>query len=309
MTLQIAARLKPFCHRPGAVCIVPFTSCQVQAFPTRLRFVDLLSGKSWEERLDWKGPVEGFTVELDLERGCVALFGRTAEGFRRVWIEGTEVRYKQPAVKSGDLERLSLGKHTKLDWDLVWRRMNLEEIVPILFRLGQLVPQSEAASPIFRFLEFSDKRKIASQLICFLKAGFHGILAPRLEDEEFQGIVETGVSRGSPLALLTEGYRVLRGLFFQEREGAFSLLPTLPPEFHAGRLVHLRSLQGDLLSFEWSKKVLRRAFLKPAVSREIFLCLQPSLQSYRINKKVRQNVEKPLLLEEGQTIFLDRFEK
>ncbi|MBP7074115.1 MAG: hypothetical protein KBA81_01875 [Rhabdochlamydiaceae bacterium] len=295
-------KLKPFSHLPGTFCIIPETSCQVQVFPALLRFTDFSTGKTWDEKL-WKGPVEGFTLELDLEKGYVEVFGKTAVGFKR--------RQIGERFKTDHLEHLSLGKHTKLDWELVLRRLNMEEMVPVLFQLGQLVPESTAQTPILNFLKFSDKTEVAKQLKLFFKTGFHGLMAPRLIDEDFQGIIEEGPegkAEGSPLALLREGYIALRALFFTEDEG-FSLLPNLPPEFHAGRLVNLRSSMGDIISIEWSKKLLKKVYIKPAKTREIPLTIQKSLCSFRINQKIRQEVKKPLSLIEGKTLFLDRFEK
>ncbi len=304
MTIEIAARLKPFCHLPGTFCIIPLTSLQVQAFPTLLRYTDLQTGKTWDQALDWKGPVEGFTVELDLEKGSVEVFGKTAEGFRRLKI--------QEAKLERSLERLSLGKHTKLDWELVCRRMDMEEMVPVLFQLGQLVPETPevhvAATPILKFLEFGDKTEIAQQMTCFFKTGFHGMMAPRLCDEDLQGIAEKGPVSGSPLALLRRGYEAVRALFFVDQNG-FAFLPNLPPQFHAGRLVNLRTAQGDLISIEWSKKLLKKVVIKPGTTREVLLTLQKSLHTFRVNKKIKHDVKNPLLLTAGKTLFLDRFEK
>lgn len=298
MTIEIAARLKPFCHKIGTICVIPHSSIQVEVFPTVLRFVDLVTGKVWEEKLDWKGPVEGFTVELDLEKGCLEVFGKTADGFRKKKIGGE---------KKGLVEHLSLGKHTKLDWELVLRRMNMEEMVPVLFQLGQMVPEVEGKTPILQFLEFGDKREVARQLTLFFKTGFHGMMAPRLTDDDFQGIVERGETEGSPLTLLRRGYKAIRSLFFREEEG-FSFLPNLPPEFHAGRMVNLRTEAGDEISIEWSKKLIKKVMIKPGRTREVNLTFQKSLSTFRINRKKKHAVREPLALTAGQTVFLDRYE-
>jgi hypothetical protein len=300
MTIEISARLKPFCHRLGTSCVIPGTCLQLQAFPTLLRYTDLLVGKSWDEKLDWKGPVEGFTIQLDLEKGGIEVFGKTAQGFRRVKV--SENRPPQA------LERLSLGKHTKLDWELVCRRMSVEELVPVLFLLGQLTPTAEGTTPILKFLEFSNKQEVVKQLTLFFKAGFHGLMAPRLQDEELQGIVEEGPTSGSPLVLLSQGYKAVRSLFFIEQDG-FSLLPNLPPEFHAGRLVNIRTTHGDLISIEWSKKQLKKVIIHPAETREVMLTTQKFLTRFRINKRLKADIKNPLLLVAGKTLFLDRFEK
>src|SRR6185436_14989612 len=143
--ITIKARLKPFSHVPGIVTMIPGTSICVRAFPMKLVFTDLLSGKMWEEGLGWKGPVEGFTVEMDLDKGGVSIFGKTREGFRRHWIAG-EKRV---------VERLSLGKHTRLEWEDVRRRMSVEEIAPVLFALGQGAPSAEGTSPALSLLHFT----------------------------------------------------------------------------------------------------------------------------------------------------------
>ena len=300
--MKIAARLKPFCHRPGTMCLIPHTTQMVQAFPTLLRFTDLITGKKWEEKLDWKGPVEGFTVELDLEKGCVEIFGKTAGGFRR-----HKILHKMQG-KSSHVERLSLGKHTKLDWELVCRRMDMEEMAPVLFQLGQQVAVAQGKTPILNFLGFGEKTEVAGQLTAFFKTGFHGMLAPRLVDDDFQGIVEEGEVDGSPLVLLRKGYEALRALFFVENDG-FSLLPNLPPEFHAGRLLDLRTSEGDLISMEWSKKQLKKVVIKPGKTRDVQLTPQKFLHTFRINKKLKHDVKKVLPLVAGITLFLDRFEK
>jgi hypothetical protein len=297
--IEIAAKLKPFSHLPGTACVIPLTTLQVQVFPTLLRFKDLQTGKTWDEQLGWKGPVEGFTVELDLEKGSVEIFGKTADGFRRKTIQEKKPQH---------LERLSLGKHTKLDWELVLRRMDMEEMAPVLFQLGQLVPGSAATSPLLTFLDFSEKTEVAKQLMLFFKTGFHGMMAPRLHDDDLQGIVEEGKTSGSPLALLCRGYEAVRGLLFSENNG-FSFLPNLPPQFHAGRLLNLGTTQGDLISMEWSKKQLKKVVIKPGTTREVLLTLQKFLTTFRINKKVKHDIKKPLSLVAGKTLFLDRFEK
>ncbi len=303
MNVQIAARLRPFSHLPGIVCMIPQTSIQVQVFPVLLRFTDLLTGAKWEEPLHWKGPVEGFTVQLDLEKGGIEIFGKTPLGFKRKAL-GDSVS----TPVSTRIERLSLGKHTKLDWQLVWRRMQMEEIVPVLFQLGQQVPEGQGTTPILNLLNFSDKREVCQRLTAFFKTGFHGMMAPRLLDEDFQGIVEEKEVSGSPLVLLREGYRAVRALFFNEDQG-FSFLPNLPPEFHAGRLLNLCTSKGDLLSLEWSKKQLKKVIIKPVQTREVQLELQKFLRSFRVNKKVKHAIKTSLTLVAGETLFLDRFEK
>ncbi len=283
MKIKIAERLRPFCHLPGTACLIPWTSWKVVAYPTVLKFENLLTHETREQKLDWKGPVSNFTVELDLEKGVVWIYGHTAEGYRKHKID-------QEADFSTSLERLSLGMSKKLDWELVRRRGDLREILPVWFRLGQMVPETTTEGEIRCFHQL------------FL-TGFEGILSPRLEDKDHLGF--SPILFTSPLALLREGSRKIRSLFFQQEGSKWSFLPE--STFHAGRFIHLQTEEGDTLDFEWSKHLLRRVIIHAAQTREIVLELKKPLKTFRLNKKLRRVGS--LLLEQGKTYFLDRFEK
>ncbi len=300
MKISIAQRLRPFSHLPGASCIVPGTAWQVMVFPTLLKFYDLLTGTEEEENLPWTGPVKNFTVQQDLERGEVVITGKTPEG------------YKRHVIKRGNIpphiERLSLGSHKSLDWEMVKRRGDLCDILPVWFRLGQMVPRDGKID----FPADLDKMDVVPFLEMVFHAYFSGILIPRLFDEEHQGIFLEGKPIATaPLALLSEGAHWIRSLFFQND---FRFLPHLPPAFHAGRLAHLRTNEGDEIDFEWSKKLLRRVVIRPGKSREVTLHLQKSLASYRLrrgskDRGSRRAVQEPLGLIEGQMLLIDRFER
>src|SRR3989344_6077351 len=136
--ISIALRLRPFSHRPGTTVVIPKTPWQVQVFPTLLRFTHLISFETFEKNLDIQGPMLDFTVELDLEKCCVRFFGHAAKGYHQLVF--TEKDVPSSLLLQESKERLSLGMHKRLDWELVCRRRDLKEIFPVWFRLGQLVP-------------------------------------------------------------------------------------------------------------------------------------------------------------------------
>lgn len=302
MKITISERLRPFCHLPGTSCVIPWSSWKVQAFPTLLKFENLITGEKKEDKLPWKGPVLDFTIELDLEKGVVWVFGHTLDGYRRHKIE-------MPEIPVAALERLSLGMHKTLDWELVKRRRDLKEILPVWFRLGQMVPEAGKKVGAAALLKEYGKMEVCEAYLKMFLAGFEGILTPRLSDPDHQGIIAEGNFSESPLVLLREGARLIRSLFFTESKESWSFLPCLPPEFHAGRLLDLQTELGDKIDLEWSKKLLKRVIITPAVSREIFIHLQKPLQSFRAEKGERQTIERSLKLEAGKRIYLDRFEK
>jgi len=317
LKITIAERLKPFSHLPGASCVIPWSSWKVQAFPALLRFKNLITAEKLEYRLDWKGPVLDFTLELDLEKGAVWVYGHTVEGYRRVCIEMTaeglslDKKVILPGPKTErSLERLSLGMSKSLDWELVRRRHDMAEVFPVWFRLGQMVPEGGAAA----LFQEGEKTEIAKQYLKIFLAGFEGILTPRLFDAEHQGILSDEMFPQSPLALLTEGARYIRSLFFKETLKEWAFLPCLSPEFHAGRFLQLQTQAGDKIDFEWSKKLLQKVIIHPAGEREVFICLPKPLKSCRLrtslqHKGVRHSFDKPINLVSSQTLFLDRFEK
>jgi hypothetical protein len=308
MKITIADRLKPFCHVPGTSCVIPWSSWKVQAFPTLLKFENLMGFEKQEHLLEWKGPVLDFTVELDLEKGVVWVYGHTIEGYRRVCVYVAHHKIvvgEKPAMQSSTLERLSLGMHKSLDWQLVHRRHNMAEIFPVWFRLGQMVPE-QGKTAVLREVE---KTEVSSTYLKIFLAGFEGIMSPRFSDTDYQGIISGNLAQESPLILLTAGARYIRGLFFKEIGETWSFLPCLAPEFHAGRFLQLQTEAGDKIDFEWSKKLLKKVVIHPAKSREISLSFPKPLKSFRVGKKVRHVIDKPLQLITGEILILDRFEK
>ena len=84
MTIEIVQRLHPFSHLPGVLSLLPKTHLVLQLFPTRVYFFacgvsTALFSLSW----DIQGPVRDFTVELNLEREEIRVFGVGQFGYFR----------------------------------------------------------------------------------------------------------------------------------------------------------------------------------------------------------------------------------
>ncbi len=181
MQIKIAERFRPFVHIPGVHCVLPFTTLCFQIYPAFIRVFDLSSSKPTpsmiaEFPLSIQGPVQGFTVQQDLEKGHLKVWGDSAQGFFRYRIEsksGSKLKFKSETNCSKEfvlisekmpevlpkaycgipvgatvcessepnaIERLSFGVTKKADWALVNRRIILAEILPFWFRLGQMIP-------------------------------------------------------------------------------------------------------------------------------------------------------------------------
>src|SRR5690348_5084004 len=164
MNIRIAARLHPFSHQPGTLCLLPKTHLKVRVFPTRVEFSDFEQGAFF---FDWdvQGPVKNFTVELDLEQQQITVFGMTRSGYLRYHIrvqgdgiavvfdkapfvnkETVLIPYNGKVCASVPQERLSLGMHKLQDWDRMRSRLDLKEIFPIWMRFGQITPSAPLSS-------------------------------------------------------------------------------------------------------------------------------------------------------------------
>lgn len=338
MAIKIATRLTPFSHAPGASCIVPGTLWEIEAYPTLLRVgrVDM--------RLYIHGPVEGFTLELDLERHCVRIFGTAKEGFFSLRFQGEEggfALFVERAPKEGlntshrllerkerlffpasiewrssaPMERLSLGSHKSQEWSGIAKRGDLKELLPLFFALSQKLPQlpPEPLKGTGALLELpSQREKVGETLRSFLKAAFTNMMIPRLFDDDYQGLAPDEPIDGNRFFLVQKLGEVIRSLFVEQDEKQLSLLPLLPPEFHAGRMTGVVAPSIGTLDFEWSKGQLRRLHLTASKSRSLQLLLPKTTSSYRLKrsakeKGVRQKVGERFEIEDGNKYLFDNF--
>ncbi len=199
--------------------------------------------------------------------------------------------YQPPKV-----DRLSLGNQKAQDWDLVQRRLDLTEIFPSWNRLGQLVSQpampfnsyAGTAALLQTCQELMVQRKpelLVPAFTSLFQAGFHGILAPRLFDDQYQGLISaekaTVPSSLSPLILLTEGSRLLRHLFIQQQGKDIAILPILPPQFHCGRWLQV-TMKGGILDMEWTKKIIRQILFYSQIDQDLIFHFKHPLKSFRL---------------------------
>ena len=197
--IQIAQRLHPFSHIPGAICPLPKSNWSIQAFPTRLVFRHLTKQQEIELNIQCTGPMSDFTLQLDLEKGAVVFFGAPKEGYFRILItrepDGIALFFDR-AFSSGvsllvgnqkpvcsfrekekyliqlpkehpeiiiSKERLSFGMHKSQDWDMVSRRSDLKEIFPVWLRLGSVIPEQKFKENRGTLLLLDECRKLLNE--------------------------------------------------------------------------------------------------------------------------------------------------
>lgn len=270
MNIDISERLRPFSHQPGTSVLVPGSDWVVQVFPT------LLKVQGMEVPLCQKGPVRGFTVQSDLEKGCVWIWGTSPEGYFRFQLipspEGLILRRKnqeQLLVAGGeqftkkDPERIFLGCHKAQDLDLARRRIHSTELAPMLFLLGQKVP-GNAAEVAFDGIHFEES------FSSFYLSSFAGLFCSHAIDPLHQGM-DRKLSSGN---LLSGAYQAIRKLLL---DGSV-ILPNLPSNWISGRATNFQTPFGRI-DFEWRRGMVRRLFLE--ADQPAPFQFGPSVRNYR----------------------------
>lgn len=334
MQISIAERYRPFSHLPGTPFLLPGTSLRIKAFPALLRVENIVSAHPillYELPLAVQGPVRDFTIEQDLERSHLRIWGSAVNGYFRYRLTGSSPDQIKVTIEKGEaqlealctimsdkhvanfspFERLSLGSQKAQDWELIQKRCNMNEIFPLWMRLGQLTPKTATAragtATLLNHCESVIKqRECTSVLGAFeqvFMAGFEGGLSPTLFDERYQGFDYPSVrdEQVSPLTLLTEGAELIRALFIQEGSDFIEFLPLLPPAFHCGRMTQVASSFGKV-DFEWSKKQIRRVRFFSSCKASVRFIFQKGVSRYRLRRSMQ---DKGVLMESATTIALE----
>ena len=355
MRINIATKLCPFSRICGSRIIIPKTTIEVVVFPTKLRFYNREKNKKNPDLdldLDFKGPFDKFFIFQNLEKFHVEVNGFSKEGFIRYIIGVKEEKIfieikKTPSQKvflliknkkykvslnspfflplktkymePSKIEKLSLGMHKKQDVELIQRREDLREILPIWYALGQLLPtlkyKYEGVATLLtkckKLIDKKDKIELEKLFLTIYKAGFRSIFSPTLLDDKFQSIINTKKLKisesASSLVLLKKGYEFIRSLFLCENKNQIEILPTLLPSFHCGRVLNLK-LSIGIVHIEWSKKLLKKMILHSKKDAKIRLKLQPSIKSFRIKEKYYKASDL-IGLKKDQIYYFDRFQK
>lgn len=188
-------------------------------------------------------------------------------------------------------ERLMLGSHKSQDVEMMRRRKDLTEILPIWFYLSQSIALDEfttaSENSLFSELEYiikdGCKEKITKKLLNIFKTGFKSIFLPEFYDHTNLGLEKTCYDKSSsPLNFLCSSFSLIRSLFFKESGAVLEFLPLTPPEFHAGKLLDIKTVKGHKISFEWSKKAVRRIVIQLFCDDTLSFKFKSDIKNFRI---------------------------
>lgn len=344
MKISIVDRLQAFSHRPGHEVMVPGTHYKLKVFPTYLECVDLCSLQKNSFPWDLKGPISPFTVEQDLEKSCVRIYGESVQGYFRFLVKAEEDKIvllieKAPlketnlkkdkiilaegvkAKKTPFLEKLFLGNNKQKDVDCIRTRKDLSEILPFWFFLGQMTPAVEEKEGEMTHLLHLAQEKIENKdksvqdlFLSTYLAGLSSGFVPRAQDEEFQGIIPLETKKDlTALPLLSKGSSLIRSLFFQEKEGVYHFLPCLPSKFPAGKMVGVKASDGSTIDIEWTKHQIRRIFLSIQKEGDLKCTFAFGIKRYRMRRSLKDKgmifqVGESFKVRPGDILLLDRFQ-
>ncbi|HRD54833.1 MAG TPA: hypothetical protein PLC42_00380 [Parachlamydiaceae bacterium] len=352
MHILIAERLKPFSHSLKNSVIIPGTHLFIEVYPAFILVHSLSKDKPElvsKIEINLEGPVSKFTVQLNLEKGYLLVFGDSASGYFRYRLSFSldEKKLFIAVEKEGKKtlvfkqifgtfllhmgqnpdeflspERLSLGNHKQQDFELIKRRQDLKEILPIWLKTGGFYKEvpvfldegtGSLLKEIEKAIEKSDTNHLSDLFKTLFNSSFEGMMVPSLTDLTHQGLKLPPVkSLASPLFLLSYGAKLIRSLFVRFKKNKLELLPALPKEFHSGRFLHAVLENAGMLDLEWSKKTMRRMILFANKTFALELKLPKEIKRFRLKSNGTSEWIKTgtcLKIEKDNHYFFDRFEK
>jgi len=272
MRVLIRNRYRPFTHKPGAKVLVPGTPYTLHVFPAKT-FV--LEGETVVRT------IEGAKItELDLEKGCVRLDGKALDFGR------------QNTAKS---ERISFGVFKKQDFELIQKRADMREVLPMWHALAKWMPPSQPSYSI-------DKERVIPLLKDLFLSGFQSLFFP--EPPEFSGYPKIP---GDPASLISEGAQLIRSLLFKHEGDSLQVLPLLPRELECGRMVGVQLGNLALFDCEWRSGRIIRAGLTCLEDGTLNLYFPKRVKSFRIDGCKRAQNGESVALKKGYYIFFDQF--
>lgn len=321
LKIRIRTPIKPFSHTPGERFLIPGSNIVAQPFPEK---VVLFSLDSPEDCLElvvaMKGPTRGFTSELNLEKGCLTVFGKGINGFFRnrlqavkegiLWNDQLQTfkTYRYQEVQK-PLPHLSLGSRKKQEWEGIVKRRNFLEYLPILHRMHTWTPSMNWEKGVGGS-ENLLKNLNWETLEAFFLTAFQGMFVPSLNDPLHQGILFSEAKKGiSPRFLLSEAAYCFEKKFLLFEKGTLKILSDCPSKVPCGKFLHFQV--GDLgkVAIEWSKGLVRRVVFQADTQGDIVFAFQKNVRAFRLRGKKRERRHFSCSFQAGEIFSFDNFKK
>ncbi|EPP37825.1 hypothetical protein BOKEGFJH_00096 [Chlamydia avium] len=299
--IKLTQQFKPYTLIPGSCVPIPGSKFYARVFPTLWQVFSSKHELVGEGRISSSGPLKRFCVFQDLHRGGISVFSEKYKYY--LLPSGRKVSSVRGCLPHADQAEpfLSLGVYKHADLHKMRLRRDLKEILPFWWRLAALIPPDSSESfqeiqggignlfhVVHQKILQREKTEIHSSLLSLYLAGFSENFLPRIYDTEYQGILndcfDVDTQSHVPFSLLHASFCLLRDIFISHDGEVLDILPSLPPEFPCGKLIHL-SLEGiGKISLEWRKKTIRKVCLHAQENKDLFLRVSSPLVSCRLRQ-------------------------
>ncbi len=324
--IKIGQKFRPFSLSPGTFFQIPGSHLFCRIFPSLIQILD--KNNNVLNQLDVEVSCNNFfCVMQDLHKIGVKVF----IGNVRYWISNKGIIRRGKALSQKNLfssEFLSLGVNKKLDWEMIYRRKNLLEILPLWFRLGILTPkvnltEDEKKSENFLLFSsitkdfFSYSKDQQYQLLhklffsCFpfnLVPQQQNIYLPKIHQKDFFE------QKSLPLFLVREGASFIKSLFIKIENNIFYIFPCLLQQFHSGRFINISCGSLGSIDLKWSKKMIKKIIFRSYQEGIINFLFPKKIVKFRLTNL--ESKEKKILLTSSfieikskTTYVLDCFQK
>jgi hypothetical protein len=374
MPIKIADKKVVFSHEAGTYALIPLTNVSVTIFPCKIA---IANKEIYFPTL--KGPVDDFTIMQDLEKGFITVYGTTIEGyfryrlfsydnnirmhFEKLWQPTIELaiksRFKKEKIsvkEKGFLdininhftfakgqEILSLGVNKTLDINLVQRRCDMKEILPLWLFIGSTMNFKEEnhdgnmalLHDITKLIDNNQKHLLENSFMSAFKASFDGMFVPKLFDDKWLGILHQnskvnpglkaweyfileGVSskrinkKHNPFLILQEGSKLIRKMFFQQDKDSIYILPALPTAFTSGKFINIKCNNIGTLHLQWSKGIPFYMIFTANLDYDLKIVWPRGIKTLRLrgeNMKKKISALDNIKVKQGKTYLFDRFQK
>lgn len=293
-SIKIDQPYAPFTHKPGAKIPIPGTDLFALIYPAKVLIGAFSFILPLEER------AKEFTAILDLKKGAIFVTVKTKSAYFRYRIkaegEGAVLLFDRGIKKRAlipcavkrplCLEQISSGVYKKQEWELVQKRGDLKEILPLWFMASQ----------------WFEKGEEPQDLVESFQEGFRAIFAPQ-EEEVYTGY--KGSKASFPL-------KALRSYFAHYEKNRLELLPKVPACLTCGRAERLNLENLFSIDLLWSNARLKQAIITPHETGSALLVFPGKECRLRLKKKDPGTVIRSgesLSYTADQRLYLDRFTK
>jgi len=318
-------------HQPGTAAALPGSLWLATLYPKLIR-LEGPQGQSIIYDLPIAGVVSAWSAQVDFLKREISIWGRANQYFHfrlaacadGIVLDSKEhsrvilVSDQQPVRPCQ--ERLQFGAHDKVVIERWGTNPALQRLLQMWYALGASLDvvndahdESSLLGSLAQAVANRDRQSLKGLFLDTWRAGFSGMWAPRKLDASFWGYAQPA-TQGHEHLLLSSGSTLIRQLIVQNDADSLSLLPLLPKELPAGRLLNGQA-EGYSFQLEWTKCSPRRVLIHS--HRDLSLHLhwtqmqQARLRCLQSDKKTIARISpgEILTLKANQSILIDNFQK